>query len=618
VVGEGGQDLDHPAAAAPAGLSSVEAALVSPGRAADRNAPLDDGDTAGAIDQESAPLLDLARFSGGQGQHFWEKRAALMRAAEEGDAAVRRGARLDLARLLVAHGLGAEALTLLDDVSVANGSSGEVIDATPARLALQGAAHLLAGRHAEAVERLSTATLAADEETALWRAAALAASGDWDAALPEWQRSRHHLGSYRPSIRAALAERGIMLLLQTGRVEEAFATIDELQATPLAQAARERIRLLEATALERDGAVDEARTIWRVLTEAAAPEVRSLASLALVESDLAAGRIDVQNAVERLAADSIHWRGQRDEVILRRKLAALQHAAGQSYAALATLQETLSRQPPEPMSAALSTDMVTLVDTIFSELAGGERSATSVLLVYRRFAELVPPGASGDADVRLLAKRLAELGLSDASIDIVQDRLRQRNARDEGRAALGETLARLLAAKGDTRGAINALVDSTPISEIDQQLAQSRRVLSAALGRTDDGRWSIDPLPSIDSEPSRLRDRLRAALDRKEWTAVLDGAAQLEAAFPSVGELDSVAADVILMAATAARQLGQDAMVERLAVRYADRLATPADAGALRLLASPMRLSGEASALAGAAEAHSVELRSALAAVPGS
>jgi hypothetical protein len=72
------------------------------------------------------------------------------------------------------------------------------------------------------------------------------------------------------------------------------------------------------------------------------------------------------------------------------------------------------------------------------------------------------------------------------------------------------------------------------------------------------------------------------------------------------------------MVATAARQRGDDATVERLAARYADRFMTSADADTLRLLASPIRLHGAASEIPGAAAAQSKQIRAALAPDPAS
>jgi tetratricopeptide (TPR) repeat protein len=211
--------------------------------------------------------LGLWRFAETPDRPYWELRAALLQAANRAEVGERQAVQLDLARLHVANGLGAEAVSLLAGMlePLAADGGGE---ARPAYRALDGAALLLAGRPDEALARLADAALIEDDETALWRGAARAALHDWDAALADWRRGEAHLAGYPPLARAALAEHGVMLLLQTGQIDEAFAMLDRLAGLPLPQARRDRLRLLEATALERDGALDEARVVggpWRTM-----------------------------------------------------------------------------------------------------------------------------------------------------------------------------------------------------------------------------------------------------------------------------------------------------------------------------------------------------------------
>lgn len=548
-------------------------------------------------------LLDLARLSIVPRRRFFDHRTALLDAAAQADRQDPTSLALELARLHVAHGLGAEAVALLDNAPSASGSAA----GSPARQALHGAALFLAGRYESALEHLVRAEVEADDEAALWRGATLAALEQWDEALGPWRRGAPWLAGYTASNQAALGEHGIMLLLQTGRVDEAFALLEQLAARRLPTRSRERLRELEAVALERDGAIEEARTIWRSLMAGGSAEARSRALAALTFSDLEAGRIDADLAVDQLIADSVHWRGQRDEVAKRRRLAALQRSAGMPEAALTTLEDALSGAPRAEVAAAITDDMAAIVDGFLQELVAGERSATETLLLYRRYIELVAPGPAGDAKVVALGESLSELGFEDVAIDILRARLGQSELRGAGRAALGFALAELLARQGDGLAAMSALVDSTPIDAIDEGLAKERLELFRAIGEAGD---------STALETSTTRDRARQAFDRRAWPTVIEATRTLEAELPTVGALDTAASETVLLAAIAARQQGDELLVDRLVATYEDRLATPTDDALLALLAKNARFAGAAGDVLAEATSYARAMRGAIRRMP--
>jgi hypothetical protein len=208
--------------------------------------------------------------------------------------------------------------------------------------------------------------------------------------------------------------------------------------------------------------------------------------------------------------------------------------------------------------------MAAIVEDLFALFEAGRRGATAMLLTYRRFAELVPPGSSGDARVVSLASALDRLGLDQAASEVLRGRLQQGDARDEGRARLGLALAELLARRGDPRGAIAALLDTTPLDVIDPLVAAARRELMAGLGQAGDRQAGGEDLP-VDQQLTLLRERARAAFAREAWHEVVAAGPPFEALLPATGPLDRASAELLLMVATAARRLADDALLERLA-----------------------------------------------------
>ena len=561
--------------------------------------------------------LGLARFRSLPQSGFWEQKGALETAINRADAGGRLPLRQDLVRLHLAHGLGREAKAQLDAMQPQRQRSGLPEAAISADLALQGVANFLIGQLDEALVQLGDARLAADSETALWHAATLAELERWDDASYEWQRGQSLLDAYPPETRAVLGERGIMLLLQTGRIDDAFALIDGLRSQHLSTAAGERIDQLEATALARDGATEEAEAIWSRLVQEGRPESRTTALRSLIEQDLAAGRITSAEALDRLDADSVHWRGQRDEFRLWQQLAKLQQDNGQLETAMQTLHAALVREPPVTASKAITTDMAKLLDLLFAEFETGARDATSMLQLYRQFSELVAAGAEGDRQVLLLSEALIGLDLSGPAIELLRSQLQRSTARNASRARLGLALARSLAGAANRQGAIAALLDTTPVEQIEPSLSDARRQLLSDLGRPDNGAESAENRTPVAATLASARAALdRAAADPAAWREVVEATLGLEMLLPASGTLDRRASEIVLIAATAARQLGELALVEQLSQRYSERLPFADDAAILQMLASTGDLSGAAVDVPADAAVYIQRLRQALAAMP--
>jgi hypothetical protein len=284
----------------------------------------------------------------------------------------------------------------------AYGSDGALV---AGRQAVLGAAAFLAGRYTEAAEALESRLLDGDDETALWRAVSLAAQERWDEALPAWRRGHGFLEAYPVAAQAALGRFGVALLLQTGRIEDALALIDRLTSLRLDQAAAERIRNLEAMALERDGAIDEARAIWQALARAGLPETRSLPCWRL------SNRLSPSGGSPRLRRSSGWWRTaslarpcRRDRSLATAGGASPcgRPAGGSALDApgsdgpRATAGDRLGDHGPHGRHPRWAV----------RRSRGRPADATSMLQAYRRFAELVPPGADGDARVESLALSL--------------------------------------------------------------------------------------------------------------------------------------------------------------------------------------------------------------------
>ena len=232
----------------------------------------------------------------------------------------------------------------------------------------------------------------------------------------------------------------------------------------------------------------------------------------------------------------------------------------------------MQRLPPPAEAQVITREMAALFGEALDELTAGRRSPTSALLLYRRFAELMPVGPEGDEAAATLSAALLATGLATAGTGILDDRLDLHPERDARRARLGLMLARLHVAAGAPDRALATLVDSTPLGAVDATLTADRqRLMAEALAANSAS-------PTLADRPEAGLQRARAAFDAGDWPAVRLAASPLEAALPDTGPIDTEGGEIVLMLATAARQLGDTGEVRRLAARHAERLPGERDA----------------------------------------
>jgi hypothetical protein len=158
---------------------------------------------------------------------------------------------------------------------------------------------------------------------------------------------------------------------------------------------------------------------------------------------------------------------------------------------------------------------------------------------------------------------------------------------------------------------VAALVDSTPVAAINDPLTEARRALLAAIGGAGD-----TPAEDTELTVATTVEQARRAFDREAWPAVLKFTTVLDPALATTGKLDPATTEIVLMAATAARQIGDHTAVERLVASYGDRLASTSDDAVLRLLAGNARFDGTADDVLGEATSYVRTMRQAVANMP--
>ncbi|MDO9709355.1 hypothetical protein [Paracraurococcus lichenis] len=330
--------------------------------------------------------------------------------------------------------------------------------------ALAGAAALLAGRLAEAGALRAPDWPESDEAT-LWRAALAAAQGEWREAGPGFAATMPLLLAYPAALRARLLPLAALALAEAGE----RAALARLLGR--AGEAAEDLVLPRAILAELDGKPEEALALYDRAAAGRDRQARARAIRRGVELRLVTGAIDAKAAARALEAALYAWRGDRQELETRLRLATLRRGSGDARGALALLRETAAMLPEqaEALQPAIR-------DAFLAGLA--ESPPLAAVALFDAFPELLPADPRGEEAMLVLADRLLALDLGDRAAALLRQAMER--AAGTSRAALGLRLAALRLQESDLSGAEAALADSAA-PELPAGLAQPRAVLAARL-----------------------------------------------------------------------------------------------------------------------------------------
>ncbi len=367
----------------------------------------------------------------------------------------RGAARLQAAQGFLALGLPQEAAAQL------RLAASETPDAAqaPRHRALSGVTALLMGEAGQGLE----APLPETDELSFWRALRAARAGDARAAAPALASTLPLLLSYPEGLRRRLLAPVAEALAEGGAPAE---------ARRLAEMAGEEVPMHMAIALaeEAEGATDRALEALDAAAQGRDRRIRARALRRAAELRLATGRLDPAGAAQALEAALFAWRGDEEELALRRRIAMLRQEGGDARGAIAMLREAEAAFP-ESASA-----LRPAIQSAFLQALGSEPPMQAVAL-HDAHPELVPADAAGEAALAALAERLVALDLPERGGALLR-RAMERMPHGEARAALGLRLATLRLGERDPAGALEALAASSAPG-ISAPLLRDRAILAA-------------------------------------------------------------------------------------------------------------------------------------------
>ncbi len=522
--------------------------------------------------------------------------------------------RLAAAQTMIALGLAVEAQAMLQIAAEADPALAESADAA----GLGAVAALLADR-IEDTGAIEDPRLSGTDEIALWRAFRVAR---------QQKNSPQAAAVFAVTLKLALAyPEGLRDRLLPVVIETMIAGGEAAAAAPALAQRRDDpgLALARAMKLQEDGNIDGALAAYDLVVHGPDRRQRARAASLAVELSLAGHRIDIAAAAEALDRQFYSWRGDRQELELRERVASLRAELGQWRPALALLRETM------PIFPEQKAEIMAAMRTSFAGLLRGRTADPAAPLDLVSPLDRIAPLEliallDENADLLAMAEADAQAGLLQASLvekllalDLPRragpqlERLMQAVPAGPGRAGFGASLAALKLREGDAQGALAALSASAQTglaagmaADLPPSLADQRALLgataSARAGEPAKALAALAPLSGL------AAGELRATIleQQGDWPAAAQTlAAQAALLVPAEGELNDTQRRLLLRLASAASQAGDEALLERLRTQQAPRMANGPLADMFKLLiagkieaASDLKRSGREMALA--------------------
>ncbi len=430
--------------------------------------------------------------------------------------ASRRGFNLTLAGYYLSHGLGQEAIGLLNLYEQSFPSN----NLTP-RL-MRALALLLSERTDEAIELLRAPVFDRLQEAYLWRGVAAAQKQQWSLAESYFAQAGNFYDLYPPSIKAFVSVWRVLSALNSDDSSIAGAWLRRAERLPLQELRRADLHAFEylrGWLAQLRGNDRRALAIWQDMQNARQRgywQVRAaLDALVLARTNELLANEAILEQLERL---SNAWRGDALAFRVRRELGNTYGYNGLYYQQLRAYREAITRHPLLPDTTELSQQMVDLFQDLFLLREAATLSPVEAYLLHEDFKELIPPGELGLLLSESAVGRISQGSFYKIAADIAKKAFVENNASsdpssDKDRLVVKTGLLLLLAEQAQE--ALSILNRNIP-NEGSPYRDDARRLRARALVALGQQDYAIELLAGDISESA---DLLRFLIHRTnaEW-----------------------------------------------------------------------------------------------------
>lgn len=449
---------------------------------------------------------------------FREREAYLLnQITNTSDKKIQNENRLQLAQLYLAQGMYNEANAVLNRIRR------EDLDFYRERklAALEGASYLLNYRFQEAALSLSSDTLDNNEEGDLLRKA-VAATMEGDAEeVPYLLHNSTYIRQYPPALRQRLALIAANHAIQKGDLRTPTEIFETLEEDKLSGDVANYVDFLKAKIAAESGRIKEAEGIWN--KQAAMlddRQFRARSEYSLVLLGLKEGSLSPEDAIKRLDALRIIWRGDDLERSLLMVLGQLNVNSGNYWDGMKTWEELLEHYPNSPDALEAYQRLARTFRMLYLEDGADKMDPVKALALYSEFQELTPLGDDGNRMIQHMVDRLVMVDLLEQAAARLEHQIEFR-LKGEDKSRVGVRLAVIYLLNREPEKALEALQKSREDNVPPGLSLERNRVAAQALidlKRPDQALTMIEGDFSSDGENVRLE----AYWVKEDWAYVID------------------------------------------------------------------------------------------------
>ena len=554
--------------------------------------------TTGAIEERSVPVPRLATalhrvpfdptIFDRVGSVAYEKRSReLMGAVLDGKDQPRRQSRIDLAEFYIGQRFAPEALAQLRILS----DEEPGITREPGFIVLYGAGQVLAGRAAPGRDALSRSEVADNSDAALWRTIAAAELSKWDEARESALKSTGVLGAYPKTVQGLFNISAAEAAVELNDIGLAEARLAEIEPELLSSDLAGRYEILQARLADIAGRPEDAMIRFERAKATGDRRTQAEAEFRIVKTLTRDGKIDKEEAIERMRSLSFGWRGDEIELRTLRFLGGLLADTGRYREAFQAMRSALQVAPDAATTRLLQDEMGRRFLAIYLDDADKALPPVEALTLYYDFRELVPIGRRGDEVVRKLADRLVGVDLLPQAAELLSYQVDNR-LKGAARAQIAADLAvvHLLDRKPDRALAV---LNKTRQSQLPLALERQRRLVEVRAlsdsGRTDVALELLSSLSGADA----MRLRADVLWKAKRWR---EAGERLEAMLGSRWQdgtrLDDQERQDVLRVAIGYALANDQLSLDRLRTKYGQKMSDSPNARTFEVVTRPIQTQG--------------------------
>lgn len=546
-----------------------------------------DSPTALLSPDASPSYLDFGRWRGPSGVGFLEAQRRLRELAAAARPDEANTARMRLAKLYLSHDYAAEALGVINMMQ----SSNPALQSDPQILVMRAAAEYGLGRFVEARNEIAGSRFDGDPHAAVWRGLIEAAQWNWNAARKDLARGMSVLNHYPEDWQARVLIADARAELAASAIETADADLSRLPAN-LPRSLALQAELERAALYAAEGRYQQAHRMFRSLSQGDNEEVGAEAVYDDVDTELGAGAMSRQAAIDALERLRFRWRGDVLELTTLRRLGDLYFAAQRWHDGFVTLRVAARNFGNDERARAAEDDMRAAFEKLFIKGKADSLPPIQALGLFYDFVDLTPIGPNGDDMIRHMADRLVAVDLLEPAAALLKYQVTKR-LDGVARAQVATRLAMIDLMDHNPTDALDAL-RTTQVSGLPPADAHARMILGArALAALKQWDQALDMIATDDSPDSR---QLRADIywESGNWELAGQKAEELSVSTNSAAPLSRDVQQEVMRAAIAYSLADDGAALERLRDRFAVMMRASPDSSAFAVVTQAVDTHGTA------------------------